>query len=228
MHFSIVHRARGSLAFQLVLEDGSVAVTGTPQADVEACTQVIREVVMVLREGGGAVHGAKAGHRVTLTGELGTALAESVTFASAAEAEALLARVRGEVTADSQIRVTFPPEQRAMNQSQTDLAVAIRYDLEETSKTRRSGLEPIRRTRDNLYSAHFNDASGERRCCSSAGSPAATRATNRRGRWSRRWPRPAATAARTARAACTSWSRRATVASWRAAGGSRRGQSARR
>jgi uncharacterized protein YegP (UPF0339 family) len=116
---------------------------------------------MVLREGGGAVHGAKAGHRVTLTGELGTALAESVTFASAAEAEALLARVRGEVTADSQIRVTFPPEQRAMNQSQTDLAVAIRYDLEETSKTRRSGLEPIRRTRDNLYSAHFNDASGE-------------------------------------------------------------------
>ena len=161
MHFCIVHRARGSLAFQLVLEDGGVAVTGASQTDVDACVQGIREVVMALREGGGAVELVKAGqHRVGIAGELGASLAESATFKTAAEAEKLLAGIRQWLAGSPNIRIIFPPEQRAANPTQTDLAVAIRYDLEEPSRSGRAGLELIRRGRDNLYTAHFNDASG--------------------------------------------------------------------
>ena len=50
MHIRIVHRSRGSFAFQLALADGTMALTGAPQRDVEACVQAIRELITSLRE----------------------------------------------------------------------------------------------------------------------------------------------------------------------------------
>jgi hypothetical protein len=227
MHFCIVHRARGSLAFQLVLEDGGVAVTGTSQTDVDACVQGIREVVMALREGGGAVEQVKAGHRVSIAGELGASLAESGDFKTAAEAEALLAGIRRWLAGSPNFRIIFPPEQRASNAAQTDLSVAIRYDLEEPSRSGRAGLELIRRGRDNLYTGHFNDASGTavlflRGFSGKHPRDEQARALVQAMADVRRYRR------RTARAGCSSWSRRATGGSWRAAGGSPAGASARR
>ncbi|MBL8976216.1 MAG: hypothetical protein JNK56_36765, partial [Myxococcales bacterium] len=158
MHIRIVHRSRGSFAFQLARGDGSMALTGAPQRDVEACVQAIRELIAGLRERVGAVHSARAGqHRFTVSGERGVVLAESAPRPSRADADALLAELHAWAASETQFHVRFPPEQQVAH---ADIGVAVRYDLAEPSISGRSGVELIRRTRDDLHSAHFNDAAG--------------------------------------------------------------------
>ncbi len=158
MHIRIVHRSRGLFAFQLARDDGSMALTGTPQRDVDTCMQAIRELITSLREHVGAVHNARGGHnRFSIRGERGTILAESAPRPDPADAEALLSEIQHWATQETHFHVRFPPEQQL---AATDIGVAVRYDLDQPSASGRSGVELLRRTRDDLHSAHLNDADG--------------------------------------------------------------------
>src|SRR5262245_61802468 len=129
MHFCVVRRARQQ-AFQLVRDDGSVALTGTPQADVDECVAAIRELTTCLREGVGVVRQSKPDlHRFTVSGELGTELAESAVCGSAAEVDALIAELQRWAAASKQFRIVFPPEQRVAQAAHGEIGVAVRYDL---------------------------------------------------------------------------------------------------
>ena len=161
MHIRIVHRSRGSFAFQLARDDGSMALVGAPQRDVDACVLAIRELIASLRERDAVVHSVKSGqHRWTLRGERDRVLAESPPRPSLAEADALLAEHQRWAADETQFHVRFPPEQRPASDLGADIGVAVRYDLGEPSCSGRSGLELLRRTRDDLHCAHFNDADG--------------------------------------------------------------------
>ena len=161
MHFCVVHRARGSVAFQLVRSDGVIALTGAQQGDVDACVRAISELVTSLREGVGAVRHAKSGqHRFALTGEQGAVLGETSACATEAEADAALAELRRWAAGEPRFRIKFPPEQRVSHAAHADIGVAVRYDLEQESSSGRSGVELLRRAGDNFYCAHFNDEAG--------------------------------------------------------------------
>jgi uncharacterized protein YegP (UPF0339 family) len=162
MYFRVVQQEPGGFAFEVVGDEDQALATSVAFAGRSAAQRAIEEVVASLREGVDATLKAERDvYYFSICGEDGAPLLAGAPRPSAAEADALLASVQRWAATSERFRVTLPV-QRAAGKARRDevLQVAIRYDLEQRSRSGAAGLELLQRTRDGLHSAHVNDEAG--------------------------------------------------------------------
>ena len=162
MHFRLLQNPRGETSFQLILDSGAVALVSPEYRDRDVCLKKIEETVDGLRERDDTrVDAVEGGFGFVVNDELGAKLATSDAREQRAEAEELLRELRRWAAAGESFKVRHPIT-RSRSRGRTVLVnVALRYDLEQRSRSGVAGAEAVQRARDGLFCAHYNDERGQ-------------------------------------------------------------------
>lgn len=164
MRLEIVRRGPGELVLTVLGEGDAVLWTSVPHPTRAAIGRAIEALVRRLRAGEGELRRTSpSAFRVLVRDEAGSPLGEGESRPRAA-AEATLAELQAWARAGTRFEAlrVRPPRAHA----------ALRYALEEESRTGLPGVELLRRGLDDLYCVHLNDERG-RPLLFSPGFPAA-------------------------------------------------------
>ncbi len=153
MYFRVVQPSRDAFAFQVVLTDGSIALTSVPFADRAAAMRAIHVVIACLREGiEASLEVDGDGYRCSLRGLDGAIIATGTTLQTPAEVDAQLADLQHWVATVERFRVEEPLQSTASTAT---------YEHALSGPSRGPGLELLEpNPASKAFAARINDERG--------------------------------------------------------------------